>query len=355
MDDKPKQPVDPTVIRELAAAEYAAMSRAYEKQVAELKNKLVYANSRLRLAEKDLEHAEHRVDFIRALDDPSPVPIVRKDHKPHGTATAILVLSDWHVEEEVDPSTVNGLNEFNLDIASKRIRKTFRHAVRLIEAERQMSNVKDLVVAILGDMISGYIHEELQETNSLSPTEASIFCQDHIVGGIDYLLKESGCKNIIVPTAYGNHARTTAKLRFSTAHKNSYEWLMYKQLERAYRNDPRVTWKVENSYHNWLTVQGKDIRFHHGTAIRYKGGTAGAGVPIRRKIARWNEARPAWRDIFGHLHIFEDGGIYIINPSLIGYGALTEFLGGYWPPMQTLIIVDRNREIPVTVKPIFCE
>lgn len=328
---------------------------AYERDLAKIRAQLKQEQSLREQVEAELTLANARNLFADSLQIPTPVSMQRLAMKPSGEATAILVLSDWHVEETVDPATVNYLNEFNLDIAAARIKRTFEKAVTLIEAERQMSNIRDLVVAILGDIITGYIHDELVETNSLSPTEACIFAEDHITGGLNYLKKESGCKSIIVPTALGNHGRTTPKMRISSAHANSYEWYMYKHLERCYRNDPIIKWKVENSYHNWLPVQGKDMRFHHGTPIKYKGGINGASVPILRKISQWNMAKYAWWDVFGHLHIYQPGEHYLANPSLIGYSALSEIFGGFWPPMQSLMIVDRSRSIPVSVKPIFCE
>jgi hypothetical protein len=329
--------------------------RIVEKATLNLKGKLDRSEAMRRHAEEELERAESRVDFIRGLDDPQAHDIAYKPRKASGNASAILVLSDWHVEERVDPSTVNGFNEYSPEIAAQRAERMFQKAAAIIDAERGMSKIDDLVVACLGDFITGYIHPELMESNYLSPTQACLLAEELICSGIEFLKKHAGCKHITIPTATGNHGRTTDKQRIATDYSNSFEWLMYKHLEKFYRNDPKVTWKVSNGYHNWLEVQGKPIRFHHGHAFRYQGGVHGASVPIMRKISRWDQQRFAWLDVFGHLHFYLPGEKFVQNGPMIGYGAYGEFaVGGRCMPIQSLIVVDKSQEIPVCVKPIFC-
>ena len=45
---------------------------------------------------------------------------------PRAEAAVVLVASDWHVEENVDPAKVSYLNEFNIDIAKSRAETFFR-------------------------------------------------------------------------------------------------------------------------------------------------------------------------------------------------------------------------------------
>lgn len=341
----------------LDGEEWIRQHRARDRELSQVKGKLAHTELKLKQAERDLDEMRSLRDYFESSPEPSPVQIERRRKKVNGTATAILALSDWHFEERVDPSTVNDFNEHNPEIASKKIRNTFERAVEIIEAERSMSKIGDLIVCLLGDFITGYIHPELEESNYLSPTEAMLEVERHIAGGIDFLLKHSGCKSITVPAVVGNHGRTTQKMRIGTSYKNSFEWYGYKHLEYCYRNDPRVIWKVENGYHNYVNVQGKLLRAHHGHAFKYQGGIQGPAVPIRRKIAAWDTQKTAWMDLFGHLHTHEiiGAGKAVINASLIGYGAYGEFaVGGKCKPMQTLIVVDKNQDVPTAIKPIFC-
>lgn len=341
----------------LDAHDDAAQVRLLKKQINTLTAKNRAAENARHYAERELEEVRQRAEYYEAAPEPSPVDIEPRKHKVSGSASAMLALGDWHVEERVDPSTVNSFNEHNPTLASKKIKTTVQKAVELLNAERSMSKIGELVLCLLGDFITGYIHPELEESNYLSPTEACLFCEDHITGAIDFLLKESGVKRIIVPAVVGNHGRTTMKMRIGTSYKNSFEWYMYKHLENCYRNDPRVVWKVENGYHNYLPVQGKLVRIHHGHAFKYQGGIQGPAVPIRRKVAQWDTQKTAWMDLCGHLHTHEviSAGKVVLNGCLIGYGAYGEFaVGGKCPAMQTLIVVDKDRDIPVSIKPIFC-
>lgn len=344
------------LLEELAAHDAVRNQRASDRQIESLKRKLADANQRLKQAEEDLEKAESRVDFIRSLADPSIEQYDRKPLKPGGQATALILLSDWHVEETVDPETINGLNEYNLEIAERRIRQMFENSVSLIEAARNKSNIKDLVVAVLGDMINGYIHDENKETNSLSPTEASLFVQDHLASGLEFLKKHSGCKSILVPAVSGNHGRTTKEQRSGTEYRNSYEWLLYKQMERYYRNDPKVTWLVGKSKQAWLTIQDRACRFSHGHAFKYNGGVGGCFVPIRGKLAKFDKVRKSWHDYFGHLHTHLKDTKWTMNNCLIGYNSYAQDIGAdYTPPSQTLVVIDRKRSVPVVTAEIFCE
>lgn len=331
-------------------------SRALKRELDRLRAKLAQSERDRKQAEDDLEKAESRVDFIRLLDEPKIEHYNPKPLKASGQATALILLSDWHVEETVDPSTINWLNEYNLEIAERRIKKMFENAVVLIESARSLSNIKDMVVAVLGDMINGYIHDENKETNSLSPTEACLFVQDHLASGLEFLKKHSGCKTITVPAVSGNHGRTTKEQRSGTEYRNSHEWLLYKQMERYYRGDPCITWLVGNSKQAWLEVQGKDIRFSHGHAFKYNGGVGGCFVPIRGKLAKFDKVRKSWQDYFGHLHTHLVDTKWAMNNCLIGYNGYAQDVGcDYTPPSQTLVVIDRKRNRPVTTQEIWCD
>ncbi|MFV1964331.1 MAG: hypothetical protein ACC628_02825 [Pirellulaceae bacterium] len=110
---------------------------------------------------------------------------------------------------------------------------------------------------------------------------------------------------------YGNHGRTTKRRRISTGYKHSWEWLAYNNLA-GYFKTPKIRFKIEQGYHNWLDVQGHDVRFHHGDAIRYHGGIGGVTIPLRKKIAQWNKRRHSHLDILGHFHQFIDAWDYVV-------------------------------------------
>lgn len=133
---------------------------------------------------------------------PEPFNIPTSDK---AEAVAFAMASDWHAEETVLKASTNGLNEYNLDIANDRIEKFFTKLVRLTEIERNGAKIEDLVLWLGGDMMTGMIHEELAETNSLTPTEVILWLQRRILAGIETLRPHF--RNIYIPTSYGNHGR----------------------------------------------------------------------------------------------------------------------------------------------------
>ncbi|TXH17784.1 MAG: hypothetical protein E6R03_03315 [Hyphomicrobiaceae bacterium] len=311
---------------------------------------------KLKYYQDELTQSERRYEaLLGSSKELSRRQVLKMKSRKTAAATAGAVLSDWHVGEVVDPTTVNDLNTFNIKIAEQRINRIFQRIVFFIETYRDVAAINELVLALLGDFITGYIHEELLESSDLSPTEAVIFLREHICSGIEFLLKEAGVKRITVPTAFGNHGRTTPRKKISTGYKNSYEWMLYKLLERDFRSNPRVEFQVSNSIHCWTEVQGYKIRSHHGDSILYQGGVGGLTIPVNKAIAQWNKSQRAYLDLFGHYHQFlPHWSNWICNSSLIGYNAWALFIKAeFQPPSQTFFVIDREHGL-VECKPIFC-
>jgi hypothetical protein len=55
------------------------------------------------------------------------IKIEKDKSKSETESTAVLVASDWHIEEIVNPETVNYLNEYNPDIAKQRAIKFWQN------------------------------------------------------------------------------------------------------------------------------------------------------------------------------------------------------------------------------------
>lgn len=258
-------------------------------------------------------------------------------------ATAILCASDWHVEERVDPQTVNGLNSYNLQVSEGRARNFFSNGLRLTNSQRGAVEITQLVLWLGGDLISGYLHEELLESNFLSPTQACLFVIEILHAGIDFLLKEGKFEKILVPCSFGNHGRTTAKPRHSTGYKNNLEWLVYHQLARAFAGDARVEFAIPNGYFNYVQVHNKLLRFHHGDNVRYAGGVGGLTIPLTKFIHRTNQQRRADMDVIGHYHTLFWGGDFICNGSLVGFNAYAQATGQKFErPQQAFFLVDQK-------------
>jgi len=326
--------------------------------VNKLRGKHAELQRRYKTTLEELEHANIQINTLIDLKNVKIEKMVfGEQHKGQtGNATAIMVASDWHLEEKVEPAQVSGKNQYNIQIAAKRATKFFEKGLFLTNLIRQGIKINRLVLALLGDFISGYIHEELMEDNQLSPTEAILFCKKILFSGIEKLLEDGDFDEIIIPCCYGNHGRTGQKMKISTGYKNSFEWLMYKDLETHFQKESKVKIIVSNGYHNTINLYGKyPLRFHHGDSIKYGGGIGGITVPGNRAIAQWNTQGAAYLDIFGHFHQFIDVGNFICNGSLIGYNAFANSIKApFEEPRQGFFVIDADRGKILTA-PIFVE
>lgn len=328
--------------------ERSSTARAHKAELDELKNQIVSY-------QQVIEEMSARMDVASLLKEApvssSTYSIERKGKSKE--AAAVVVASDWHVEETVDPKTVSHLNSFSLEIADKRIERFCKSALRLIEIQRGGTDIPILVLALLGDLMSGFIHEELREENELTPTQTVLWLKERVAKFVNTLRKEGNFDQIIIPCSVGNHGRTTVKPRHGTSWKNSYEWLLYKILEQEITDG--VVWVIGESYHTYLEVYGKTFRLHHGDSLVYKGGVGGLTIPVEKAIANWNKGRVADLDIFGHWHQSQQNPKWVSNGSLIGHNAYSiSIKAPFEPPQQTLFLFDSKRGRTGTW-PIFVE
>lgn len=255
-------------------------------------------------------------------------------------AVPLLVLSDWHVEEEVKALTIGGSrNVYNLAVAKSRAERVFQSTVKLIKEKEDDVNVNTIAVFLLGDFITGRIHEENIENALLLPLDAMEYAQSLIEGGLNFLLEQFPKKKIVCYCKVGNHSRITRRVHASTEFGNSLELGAYVALKRVYANEPRISFHIEPSYLSVVEILGFPIRFHHGHAVNYGGGVGGLHIPLRKAIQNWNQNQKAVLDIMGHYHNFQEFTTmkYIVNGSLIGYSAYAERVKAVAePPIQGL-------------------
>ncbi len=323
---------------------------AQEKR--ELRAKYEEAMKQLEIKTKELDAFS---DFGESLPFVNPSKMKVVDSGKPSQSTMVACLSDLHYEETIDPRTVSNLNEYSPKIARQRLDNYFQNLLKLNEMFRSKSNIDTLIFWIGGDLIAGYIHEELMESNALSPTEALLEVYEILLSGINFLVEHGGFKQIIIPCSMGNHGRTTLKRRVSTSATNSYEWLLYKFLATFYAKHEVVQFKVTRDYFNYLDIYGKTLRFHHGDNVRYCGGIGGPIVPLNKAIARWNEAKRADLDVLGHLHQRLSSHNFILNGSVIGYGPFSQSIkGGFEKPQQACFLVHPDHFVTVEA-PIWVE
>lgn len=304
------------------------------------KNKSV--DKKYNVALKEITSLQNHLETVLSVKDSISTYEIKAGTKSGGEAVAFAIASDWHVEENVKPETVNGSNEYNMSIAKRRAEKFFQHTLQLLQKEQQSVKIDTLVIALLGDFFSGNIHDELLASCEVGPQDAMMFAQNLIASGIQFLLDNSKL-NLVIPCSVGNHSRMTKKIHISDEHGMSLEWAMYNFLAIHFKGNKRVKFVLSRSYHTYLDVYGYKVRFHHGHAVNFGGGLGGLTIPMIKAINRWDNDQKAYLSVCGHFHQKMDGERFIVNGSLIGDSPYGKRLGFTGRPEQVFFLIDKKR------------
>jgi len=317
-----------------------------DDDVQKMQNKEVLAECQFnyKLALKEIASLKKDLFLCKAVEgwNVCPEKLEPLAFKKDKEAMPILLVGDWHADELVLPESINNLNSYNIKIAEERAKRLFQSAMLIINMYRRESKIPRIVVSLLGDFISGWIHEDLATASQMIPTEAILKVFEILISGINFLVDEGEFKEIVVVCSSGNHGRITKKKQYKRSAVKSYEWLLYSFLAKHYAMDHKrnVKFKLSEGYFNYLNVFGKDLRFHHGDMIKYNGGVGGIHIPLKKAISQWNQARPAFLDCMGHWHNSMDSRNYIVNGSLIGYNEYAEGIkADYDEPKQSIFLL----------------
>lgn len=341
------------------AAAMAPIKTPREEAITDLQRTLTTARRDLaRVREVNLEY-EKRLNELTAVQrfldyEPNPrraIEALRRGAKRASTreAVAVVICSDWHVEETVTLEQTNGANEMSLDIAEARIERLGRGIVRMIELSRHGADVQRLVVALIGDIINGYLRDENLIGNSLTPPEAIVWVWERIARMLEFVRDHAGLKNIHVVCRSGNHGRfmglSTTRVMWSEKETMSLEHILYSMLAARYKGDPILSFDVPKSgIYTELDILDYKYRFFHGDNVKFMGGVGGLSVPLTKLVLRLNQRRKAYMHCLGHFHSTHWLPNANVNGSLIGYDAYATALGfDFEIPQQSFFLVRRGR------------
>lgn len=300
-------------------------------------------------ARQEIVRLERERDALARIQEYETFEIEPKLPSKNSESVIVVLASDWHVEESVDQEAVNGLNEYSLQIAKERATRFFQGALRLAEIFQKDTKIDTMVLALLGDFISGSIHEDIAENTSLGPVDALLFAESLLISGIEFLLENSDL-NLVIPCHSGNHGRSTKEQRMATENENSFEYYMYHTIAKHFVGNKRVKFLISASPVSYLPVFGMTLRFSHGHGISFNGGVGGIFPAVYKAISRLNDGRRADIDCFGHFHQFRDGGSFICNGSMIGYNPYAIFKRiSYEAPKQVVFVIEKSRGRTFTV------
>jgi hypothetical protein len=336
----------------------AAQQLAADAELARLRSEAAALRGKYKAALAQIDRERERADALASLQGVKPVALtktVKGRKRTKHDATAILMLSDVHCEERVLPETVNGENDYSLDVCEQRMAELEERFLDCLHHERNQADIRRVLIWLGGDFITGHIHPDCVEVAQLSPMNATRWIAERLRGLIDNVAKNAD--EVIVCTNAGNHGRSNeGKPRIATELDHSWEQLMYFTLAREEKN-ANVRWQIAEGHLGYVDLDGFLVRTTHGHSIRFAGGVYGLALPASKAIARWDAGRKADLTIFGHYHSWGwlRGARYVANGSVIGHSPYAERVASPERPCQGMAIIDHGRNEVTRAYPLFCD
>lgn len=242
---------------------------------------------------------------------------------------AYLLTSDYQLGERIEPTDTN-LVEYNAKVFVKRYRHMISTAIALSTKHVSRSwNVEGFVYSRGGDTISGDIHEELRETNELTPLEATELAFEEEAGGIRNLAEQFGRVEVKTTGAGGNHDRATLKFRFKKLSAHNYDRTVAYMLAREFKGDKRVSFQTSKGIDVVFPIYNDRILLTHGDRLGSRGGQGhvGPAATILRGVQKIIIEQAAAREFInrvdhGHFHFALKTPVSLSNGTMAGYSEL---------------------------------
>ena len=252
---------------EITADEYkkALRENASLKKTLEDKDKL------LKIYKQSDEENEKTVLFLQSTIRPEPIlfdiPKIKFDNNKI-EEVKVAQISDIHFDEVVLKSQVMNFNEYNQEIAKRRLWKYLKTTLLLTEGSRFVYNINQLNIFFLGDMISGMIHDELIETNETNVTDSMLALSDILTQMV--IIYADHFKKIVIDADYGNHGRIIQKKGFKNRH-NNFDYILYHIIKlrlKDYIERGQIEFKINKSPYGIRNILGWRFLHSHGDDIK---------------------------------------------------------------------------------------
>lgn len=339
------------------ASEYAVASqlRDREAECAALRDQAQTLGRERDKLLKELFGARRLLAFSEAIQErPASPPrwIAKPPPKRYEHGIPSLAVSDIHWQEIVEPDQVNGINVYNEEVASARLRRLFERGAGLLRNLIVGADYPSVVVPMLGDMVTGWIHE-LPESSWEHCGDAIFSLHEHLMAGINILRDEIG--KVFVPCVVGNHGRFDVRPKAKYAVQDNWDYLLYRLLAVRYEGDKQVEIAVSSALDYSYPVCGHRYIIHHGDQYKGGGGVGGPYPPILRGRYKKSERQqsigePFETEVMGHWHATAStfANASLINGSVIGFNEWA-FINNYRPepPKQLLWLTHPKHGITV--------
>ena len=239
-----------------------------------------------------------------AFSKAKKVKIRKPSGKIKGSSAQSMIapLTDTHVGDRVESDQMAGLNHYNIDIFNRRLYGWANQVVTLAEMRRNTTEVGELIVPMLGDMISGDIHEELARTNVDNCMGQMIRGANLIAQSLMFLAPHFD--KVRVPCVVGNHGRMTRKPPMKDKHQD-WDYMLYQWIAVFCQDQKNIEFHIPKTFMTTINVCNRDILLAHGDFI--SGG--GSGTAINRGVSNMRNVLSFRKGLKEELNNIQDNSL----------------------------------------------
>lgn len=291
--------------------------------------------------EEENDNLKELLDLKDSLSNIEIYKLVPKEGENCDSATAIPLLSDIHIDEKVLSDGVMGLNSFDSKIGKQRLDSYFANLTKLIKHHQKNYNLTNIMFGFLGDFITGYLHQENEQTNTMTPLEAIAYLKPILMSGLKHFREQLPTEKVAIVCVCGNHGRNTKKIQHSNFTQTNFEYFLYKDIAQSCEDlNLGFDFIIPKCSSAIIEIYGERYLFAHGHQFKYRGGIGGIYVPLSVWFAKSAMTLKIKRVFIGHWHTSVSIKEAVVNGSVVGYNAhaMSSFLP-FEKPQQSLTII----------------
>lgn len=301
--------------------------------------------SQVRVADRILALAQETLAGLPSVKTPK----VLRDNDTRSRETALLLLTDHHVGARFSLEEMAGLNFYDIEEYSRRLKYIVQKTIRLTCGRPDLV-VPEIVVFLGGDMIDGLIHDSIERNADAAPADQVVIGSWLMAQAIQELA--ANFERVRVVCAPGNHGRIRKPHEMEAVTQN-FDTLLYLLCRAHLRRQANVEFQIPREWWAHVDIEGHGVLCLHGH-VGVKGVSGNATFPgygLRRAADNLQHIqrrinRPARYIVMGHFHSYfctsHEEGLLIINGSIMGSNPYA-LAGGfpYRPAVQVLMLFHR--------------
>lgn len=254
-----------------------------------------------------------------------PIP---KTNARHAENVAVAIITDTHSDEYVCGEEMEGLAKHDWDTHQARMETMANKTAEITRIVRATSNVKRLVVWLLGDFFLGQIHAEESAYGESMTLPQALPAEGRVLA--DTLMRMAASfDEVRVVGMCGNHGRTSRKPVFKATADRNWDMAVYLIAKEISRHQTNMEWVLPKSVMYVDLVLGWRNLVTHGNCVNITHRTPYFGIEdsfIRQRDSRRKTDQDfdfAW---MGHLHHeFSLRGYIRGVPSMIGANQFSQY------------------------------